>query len=75
MKFLKMIPCQTLFIKIEIKNMLRPHLERKDGEGEDDDGGDPRRDDHCVCVVLHAHLVISMLIREMSFSCLECIEL
>ena len=57
MKFLKMIPCLTL----EKKIMLRPHLESKDGESEDDDGGDPCRDDHCVRVVLHAHLVISML--------------
>ena len=32
------------------------HLERKDGEGEDNDGGDPRRDDHSVRVILHAHL-------------------
>ena len=38
--------------------MLRSHLERKDGEGEDDDGGDPCRDDHCVRVVLHTHLVV-----------------
>ena len=32
------------------------HLERKDGEGEDNDGGDPCRDDHSVRVILHAHL-------------------
>ena len=41
--------------------VLLANLERKDGEREDDDGGDPCRDDHCVRVVLHAHLVISML--------------
>ena len=41
--------------------VLLANLERKDGEREDDDGGDARRDDHCVRVVLHAHLVISML--------------
>ena len=32
------------------------HLERKDGEGEDDDGGDCCRNDHGVRVILHAHL-------------------
>ena len=41
--------------------VLLANLERKDGEREDDDGGDPRCDDHCVRVVLHAHLVINML--------------
>ena len=32
------------------------NLEGKDGEREDDDSGDSCRDDHCVRVVLHAHL-------------------
>lgn len=32
------------------------NLEGKDGEREDDDSGDSCCDDHCVRVVLHAHL-------------------
>ena len=38
-------------------NILHLHyLEGKDGEGEDDDGGDAGRNDHSVRVILHAHL-------------------
>ena len=41
-------------------NILHLHyLEGKDGEGEDDDGGDAGRNDHSVRVILHAHLFAS----------------
>ena len=46
-------------------NILHLHyLEGKDGEGEDDDGGDAGRNDHSVRVILHAHLFALHMMRE-----------